>query len=112
MRNIKKHRFKIINKWEINGIHMISILFETLKKLNEPYFVENFTQIWDLITNKENKVRETAQECFKGIMKELSRYGVNQIIPNLIKDLHEMNWKGKVSNIEILGQFAFVLQNN
>ncbi len=40
-------------------------------------------------------------------MKELSGYGLNQILPNLIKDLHEMNWKGKVANIEILGQFAF-----
>ncbi len=92
---------------KINGIYMINILFETLKKLYEPYFVENFTQICDLITNKDNKVRETAQECFKGMMKELSGYGVNQIMPNLIKDLHEMNWKGKVANIEILGQFAF-----
>ena len=92
---------------KINGMYIINIFFETLKKLYEPYFVENFTQICDLITNKENKVRETAQKCFKGMMKELSGYGVNQIMPNLIKDLHEMNWKGKVANIEILGQFAF-----
>ena len=92
---------------KINGMYMINIFFETLKKLYEPYFVENFTEICDLITNRENKVRETAQECFKGMMKELSGYGVNQIMPNLIKDLHEMNWKGKVANIEILGQFAF-----
>ena len=37
------------------------------------------------------------------MMKELSGYGVDKIMPNLIKDLHEMNWKGKVANIEILG---------
>lgn len=41
------------------------------------------------------------------MMKELSGHGVNQIMPSLLKDLHEMNWKNKVVNIEILGQFAF-----
>ncbi len=52
---------------KINGMYIINIFFETLKKLYEPYFVEIFTEICDLITNKENKVRETGQEYFKGM---------------------------------------------
>ena len=90
-----------------NAMYTIKIFFETMKKLYEPYFVEIFEEISTMISNREKKVRETAQECFKGMMKELSGYGVDKIMPNLIKDLHTMNTKGKIANIEILGQFAY-----
>ena len=90
-----------------NSMYMIKIFFETMGKLYEPYFVEIFEQISQMITNREKKVRETAQECFKNMMKELSCYGVDKIMPNLIKDLDTMNSKGKIANIEILGQFAY-----
>ena len=90
-----------------NAMYTIKIFFETMKKLYEPYFVEIFEEISTMISNREKKVRETAQECFKGMMKELSGYGVDKIMPNLIKDLHSMNSKGKIANIEILGQFAY-----
>ena len=90
-----------------NAMYTIKIFFETMKKLYEPYFVEIFAEISTMISNREKKVRETAQECFKGMMKELSGYGVDKIMPNLIKDLHTMNTKGKIANIEILGQFAY-----
>ena len=90
-----------------NSMYTIKIFFETMKKLYEPYFVEIFEEISTMISNREKKVRETAQECFKGMMKELSGYGVDKIMPNLIKDLHTMNSKGKIANIEILGQFAY-----
>ena len=90
-----------------NSMYMINIFFETMKKLYEPYFVELFDKICELIADRENSIRETALLCFKGMMKELSGYGVNLIMPRLLKDLHQMNWKSKVANIEILGQFAF-----
>ena len=90
-----------------NAMYIIKIFFETMKKLYEPYFVEIFDLISAMIANREKKVRKTAQECFKGMMKELSGYGVDKIMPNLIKDLHSMNSKGKIANIEILGQFAY-----
>ena len=90
-----------------NAMYTIKIFFETMKKLYEPYFVEIFEQISAMISNREKRVRETAQECFKGMMKELSGYGVDKIMPNLIKDLHSMNSKGKIAKIEILGQFAY-----
>ena len=90
-----------------NAMYTIKIFFETMGKLYEPYFVEIFEEISTMISNREKKVRETAQECFKGMMKELSGYGVDKIMPNLIKDLHTMNSKGKIANIEILGQFAY-----
>ena len=90
-----------------NAMYIIKIFFETMKKLYEPYFVEIFDLISAMIANREKKVRKTAQECFKGMMKELSGFGVDKIMPNLIKDLHNMNSKGKIANIEILGQFAY-----
>ena len=90
-----------------NAMYIIKIFFETMKKLYEPYFVEIFDSISMMIANREKNVRKTAQECFKGMMKELSGYGVDKIMPNLIKDLHSMNSKGKMANIEILGQFAY-----
>ena len=90
-----------------NAMYTIKIFFETMKKLYEPYFVEIFEEISTMISNREKRVRETAQECFKGMMKELSGFGVDKIMPNLIKGLHTMNSKGKIANIEILGQFAY-----
>ena len=90
-----------------NAMYTIKIFFETMKKLYEPYFVEIFDSISAMIANREKNVRKTAQECFKGMMKELSGYGVDKIMPNLIKDLNSMNTKGKIANIEILGQFAY-----
>ena len=90
-----------------NAMYIIKIFFETMKKLYEPYFVEIFDSISAMISHREKKVRKTAQECFKGMMKELSGYGVDKIMPNLIKDLHSMNSKGKIANIEILAQFAY-----
>ena len=90
-----------------NAMYIIKIFFETMKKLYEPYFVEIFDSISAMIANRDKDVRKTAQECFKGMMKELSGYGVDKIMPNLIKDLHSMNTKGKIANIEILGQFAY-----
>ena len=90
-----------------NAMYTIKIFFETMGKLYEPYFVEIFEEISTMISNREKKVRETAQECFKNMMKELSGYGVDKIMPNLIKDLHSMSSKGKIANIEILGQFAY-----
>ena len=104
LKNMDK-KSKLENKQ--NSMYMINIFFETMKKLYEPYFVEIFKQICELIADRENSIRETALKCFKGMMKELSGYGVSQIMPDLLKDLHKMNWKSKVANIEILGQFAF-----
>ena len=104
LNNMKKES-PIENKQ--NAMYMISIFFETMKKLYEPFFVDMFDNICLMIADRESKVRETAQICFKGMMKELSGHGVNEIMPRLIKDLHQMNWKSKVANIEILGQFAF-----
>ena len=110
--NLDKYIINLISKdstvlQKQSGMYIISILFDCLKKLYEPYFVEIFSVISDLISNKDNKVRDTAKTCFKDMMKNISGFGVEKIMPNLIKDLHEMNWKGKVANIEILGQFAF-----
>ncbi len=90
-----------------NSMEIINILFTTLKKSYEIYFVELFNKIYNCITNKENEIRESAKLNFKNLMKDLSGYAVNSIMPYLIRDLREMNWKSKVSNIEILGQFAF-----
>ena len=90
-----------------NSMEIINILFTTLKKSYESFFVELFNKIYNCITNKENEIRESAKLNFKNLMKDLSGYAVNSIMPYLIRDLREMNWKSKVSNMEILGQFAF-----
>ena len=98
---------KMLNYQKINSMLIINILFTTLKKSYEIFFVELFSKIYNCITSRENEIRESAQLYFKNLMKDLSGYAVNSIMPYLIRDLREMNWRGKVSNIEILGQFAF-----
>jgi len=102
--NMKKN--KLITEKQ-NAIILIRVFSETLKKLYEPYLVSVFDQICELIADREEKVRETTQLAIKNFMKEISGYGVKTIMPRLIKDLHSMNWRSKVVNIEILGQFAF-----
>lgn len=97
----------MLNYQKINSMLIINILFTTLKKSYEIFFVELFSKIYNCITSRENEIRESAQLYFKNLMKDLSGYAVNSIMPYLIRDLREMNWRGKVSNIEILGQFAF-----
>jgi hypothetical protein len=102
--NMKKHK-NIVEKQ--NAMLLIKVFSFSLRKLFEPYLVEIFDKICELITDREEKVRNFTQDAVKSFMKQLSGYGVKSIMPRLIKDLHEMNWKSKVVNIEILGQFAF-----
>lgn len=90
-----------------NSVVLIRVFSETLKKLFEPYLVANFDQICELIADRDDKVRDTTQKVVKTFMKNLSGYAVKTIMPRLIKDLHSMNWRSKVVNIELLGQFAF-----
>lgn len=102
--NMKKPK-SIIEKQ--NAMLLIKVFSFSLKKLFEPYLVELFDKICELITDREEKIRNYTQTTIKSFMKELSGYGVKSIMPRLIKDLHNMNWRSKVVNIEILGQFAF-----
>lgn len=104
LENMKKPK-SIIEKQ--NSMLLIKVFSFSLKKLFEPYLVELFDKICELITDREEQVRNFTQSCIKSFMKELSGYGVKSIMPRLIKDLHSMNWRSKVVNIEILGQFAF-----
>jgi len=102
--NMKKNKS---DEEKQNAITLIKVFSFTLKKLFEPYLIKLFDQICELITDREQVVREHTQVGVKSFMKNISGYGVKTIMPRLIKDLHSINWKSKIVNIEILGQFAF-----
>lgn len=102
--NLKKNKSTQEKKNCLNAIRILSF---SLKKIFEPYLLSLFDMICEAITDREPDVRETAQTTIKSFMKDLSGYAVKTIMPRLIKDLHTINWRSKVVNIEILGQFAF-----
>jgi hypothetical protein len=102
--NMKKNKSSIE---KLNAVILIRVFSDAQKRLYEPFLVTLFDGICELIADKDDKVRETTQNAIKSFMKVLSGYGVKIIMPRLIKDLHTMNWRNKIVNIEILGQFAF-----
>ena len=104
LENLKKN--KSIQQ-KTNSLNAIRIFSFTLKKVYEINIIELFDQICEAITDRETEIREISQSTIKSFMKDLSGWAVKNIMPRLIKDLHNMNWKSKVVNIEILGQFAF-----
>jgi hypothetical protein len=104
LENMKKNKSSVEKQ---NAIILVKVLSDAQKRLYEPYLVSIFDNICELIADRDDKVRETTQNAIKSFMKIQSGYGVKIIMPRLIKDLHTMNWRSKVVNIEILGQFAF-----
>ena len=98
---------KCSNDIKICILKLISVIGRCLKTLFEPIFVSLFDFVCLMISNREDSVRQAAMDTVKVQMKYLSGYGVRLILPSLIKDLHDKNWKSKIVNVEILGHFAF-----
>lgn len=92
---------------KISNLMLLNTLSKTLNKLFEPIFVKIFDFICLMINNREEVVRNCAKEIIKVQIRTLSGFGVKQIMPIMIKDLHTKNWRSKIVNIEILGNFAF-----
>lgn len=92
---------------KVHILNLLVILSSSLKKLFEPIFVSLFDYICNMISNREEEVRNAAMETVKSQIRYISGYGVKKILPLLIKDLHSMNWKSKIVNVEILGHFSY-----
>lgn len=92
---------------KISILCMLNVFSKTLNKLFEPIFVQHFDFICFMMNNREEIVRDAAKVIIKSQIKTLSGFGVKSIMPTLIKDLHSKNWRSKIVNVEILGNFAF-----
>lgn len=104
---ILEKKSKVSNEVKIQTLKLLSILSKTLHSLFEPVFVCLFDFICEMISSREEIIRDAAMELVKTQMKCLSGYGVKCILPSLVKDLHDKNWKSKIVNVEILGHFSF-----
>ena len=91
----------------LNCITTLKILYISLNKLFEPFFIFYFEKIYKLIICRDDKIRNFSLENFKFLIKTLSNFGISQIMKYLILDFNNYHTKIKISIIEILGQISF-----
>lgn len=87
------------------------LVFECLSQrlgiLFEPYIIVILPILLKCSADASPQVREAASHTAKGIMANLSAYGVKLVLPSLLSSLEESAWRTKQAGIQILGSMAY-----
>ncbi|KAG2084813.1 armadillo-type protein [Suillus discolor] len=73
----------------------------------EPYITNILPVLLTVFGDTTADVHEAAQDAVRVIMGNMSGYGVKLILPSLLSDLDEKQWRSKKSSIELMGMMAY-----
>lgn len=83
-------------------------LIECNGKLMEPYIIEILEICMNFFGENNEILRTLSLENTRSAMSKLSCYGVQMVLPLLLKGLEEKsNWRAKLANISALGNMAY-----
>lgn len=89
------------------SLFAIECLSERMCLLFEPYIITLMPLILKSVSNSSDHVREAAKGTVRIVMKNLSTYGVKQVLTPVLASLpNETAWKSRQEAIRLLGMMA------
>ncbi|KAK9468030.1 armadillo-type protein [Lipomyces arxii] len=84
------------------------ILSMSLGRYFEPYVIEIMPLLLNSLGDASAEVREATADAAKEIMKHTTGYGIKQMIPLVLENFNQTQWRSKKGSVEMLGTMAYL----
>ncbi|KAL0236975.1 hypothetical protein PCE1_000372 [Barthelona sp. PCE] len=94
-----------------SAIMLVGALSFLFNRVFEPYFLQVFSTVMQLHSDRNPSVRVVADGVLKVVMVKLSKNGVDQVLPDVLDQLSSVKWRLRTGSARMLAVLSYCAPN-